>query len=85
MGRFEIVLPDQPVMSLDEWLALGGGRGLTRAKELGPEATIAELERAGLRGRGGAGFPIGTKWKTVRSAAGRLCAWSFWKTAVCRP
>jgi len=71
MGRFEIVLPDEPVTSLDEWLALGGGRGLTRAKELGPEATIAELERAGLRGRGGAGFPIGTKWKTVRSAAGR--------------
>jgi NADH-quinone oxidoreductase subunit F len=71
VGRFEVVLPELGVASLDEWLAVGGGRGLTRAKELGPEATIAELERAGLRGRGGAGFPIGTKWRTVSRAAGR--------------
>jgi len=47
VDRFEIVLPDQPVESLDDWLAAGGGRGLTRARELGPEATIAELQRAG--------------------------------------
>jgi NADH-quinone oxidoreductase subunit F len=71
VGRFELVLRDQPVESLDDWLAAGGGRGLTRARDLGPEATIAELERAGLRGRGGAGFPIAAKWRTVRSAAGR--------------
>jgi NADH-quinone oxidoreductase subunit F len=71
MGRFEIVLPDQPVASLEDWLAAGGGLGLERARELGPDATIAELERAGLRGRGGAGFPIGAKWRTVRRAGGR--------------
>ncbi len=69
--RFEIVLPDEPVESVDQWRAGGGGQGLERARELGPDATIAELERAGLRGRGGAGFPIGTKWKTVRRAGGR--------------
>jgi NADH-quinone oxidoreductase subunit F len=71
MGRFTIVLPDRPVASIDEWLAAGGGAGLARARELGPEATIAELQRSGLRGRGGAGFPIGTKWQTVRRAGGR--------------
>ena len=69
--RFEIVLPDEPVESVAQWRAGGGGQGLERARELGPDATIAELERAGLRGRGGAGFPIGTKWKTVRRAGGR--------------
>jgi NADH-quinone oxidoreductase subunit F len=71
MGRLEIVLPDRPVASIDEWLTSGGGAGLARARELGPDGTIAELERAGLRGRGGAGFPIGTKWRTVRRAGGR--------------
>jgi NADH:ubiquinone oxidoreductase subunit F (NADH-binding) len=35
--------------------------------ELGPDDTIALLTRAGLRGRGGAGFPTGTKWASVRS------------------
>jgi NADH-quinone oxidoreductase subunit F len=71
MGRFQIVLPDARIASLDEWLAAGGGAGLLRAKELGPDATIAELERAGVRGHGGAGFSVGTKWRTVRSASGR--------------
>ncbi|HEY5014075.1 MAG TPA: hypothetical protein VIK61_15430, partial [Acidimicrobiia bacterium] len=71
VGRVEIVLPDRRVESLEEWFAAGGGEGLARAKELGPEETIAELERSGLRGRGGAGFPIATKWRSVRRAAGR--------------
>ena len=52
MGRTEIVLRDEAVASLEQWFAVGGGEGLARAKELGPEATIAELEQAGLRGRG---------------------------------
>ena len=71
VGRVEIVLPERRVESLEEWFAAGGGDGLARAKELGPEGTIAELERAGVRGRGGAGFPIATKWRSVRRAAGR--------------
>jgi NADH-quinone oxidoreductase subunit F len=71
MGRCEIVLPEHPLESLDAWFDAGGGEGLARAKELGPEETIAELERAGLRGRGGAGFPIATKLISVRRAAGR--------------
>ena len=49
VGRIEGVLPDRPVESIERWLAFGGGEGLARARELGPEETIAELERAGVR------------------------------------
>jgi NADH:ubiquinone oxidoreductase subunit F (NADH-binding) len=64
------VLPDAPVTSCKEYEARGGGRGIARAREIGPEATIAELERSGLRGRGGGGFPTGRKWRSVRDAVG---------------
>jgi NADH-quinone oxidoreductase subunit F len=59
------VLDPEPVRTLAAYTAAGGGAGLTAARELGPEATIEALEAAGLRGRGGAGFPTGTKWRTV--------------------
>ena len=59
------VLDPEPVTTLAAYVAAGGGDGLTAARELGPEATIELLEAAGLRGRGGAGFPTGTKWRTV--------------------
>src|SRR5690349_12204668 len=59
------LLPAVPVRTLEEYLALGGGRGVERAVELGPAATIEEVSRSGLRGRGGAGFPTGMKWATV--------------------
>ena len=51
--------------SLDDYLAHGGGRGLARAREIGPAATVDAVLQSGLRGRGGAGFPTGIKWKTV--------------------
>lgn len=66
MGESTVLLPDTPVSSLDEYLDATGGLGLLRARELGPERVIDELGRAGLRGRGGAGFPTAKKWKTVR-------------------
>jgi formate dehydrogenase iron-sulfur subunit len=57
-------------LSLDDHAATGGWKGLERARELGPEAIVDELKASGLRGRGGAGFPAGIKWDTVRLAPG---------------
>lgn len=55
--------------SLEEYVASGGYRGLSRAFKLGPEATIEEVLKSGLRGRGGAGFPTGIKWRITRQQA----------------
>jgi formate dehydrogenase iron-sulfur subunit len=48
--------------------AAGGFRGLARARSIGAEAVLREVENSGLRGRGGAGFPTGMKWRTVARA-----------------
>jgi len=64
------VLPATPYASLDDYVnEAGGGYGLRAARAVAPETVIAELEASGLRGRGGAGFPTGTKWRTIRSFA----------------
>jgi formate dehydrogenase iron-sulfur subunit len=57
-------------LSIEDYRAHGGMKGLARARELGPAATIEEVTQSGLRGRGGAGFPTGIKWKTTADAAG---------------
>jgi NADH-quinone oxidoreductase subunit F len=65
------LLPDEPVTSLDAYLATDvGGLGIQRAQQIGPAETIAELTRAGLRGRGGGGFPTGRKWASVADQRG---------------
>lgn len=61
------VLPAVPFESLSDYIAAGGGAGLRSARAVEPSVVIAELEASGLRGRGGAGFPTGTKWRTVAS------------------
>ncbi len=51
--------------SLDDYRSHGGGKGLQRALTMAPPAIVEEVTNSGLRGRGGAGFPTGIKWKTV--------------------
>ena len=52
-------------LSIDDYRRHGGLRGLDCALRLGPKATIEEILASGLRGRGGAGFPTGVKWRTT--------------------
>ncbi len=52
-------------LSLTDYKAHGGYKGLERALTLGSKAIIEEVVESGLRGRGGAGFPTGIKWRTV--------------------
>jgi NADH-quinone oxidoreductase subunit F len=65
MSLVHRVLPPAPFATLDEYVKAGGGRGLEVARQVEPVALIDEVEAAGLRGRGGAGFPTGVKWRTV--------------------
>jgi len=62
-----MALLDLAPKSFDEYVAAGGGRGLEVALSASPEAIIEEVAKSGLRGRGGAGFPTGEKWRTVRT------------------
>jgi NADH-quinone oxidoreductase subunit F len=59
------VLPAQPFATLDAYVRAGGGQALDAARRLSPDTVIAEVEASGLRGRGGAGFPTGAKWRTI--------------------
>jgi formate dehydrogenase iron-sulfur subunit len=52
-------------LDLGDYLGHGGYRGLRRALEIGPAATVQQVIDSGLRGRGGAAFPTGVKWQTV--------------------
>lgn len=56
-------------LSLDDYKAHGGYLGLAKAVQIGPAATVEEVFQSGLRGRGGAGFPTGIKWRTVAATA----------------
>jgi formate dehydrogenase iron-sulfur subunit len=55
-------------LSLADYEAHGGLAGLRRALELVPADVVQQVLDSGLRGRGGAAFPAGIKWKTVAAA-----------------
>ncbi|HEX5328029.1 MAG TPA: NADH-ubiquinone oxidoreductase-F iron-sulfur binding region domain-containing protein, partial [Acetobacteraceae bacterium] len=65
-GRCGVIDP----LSLDDYRAHGGLQGLARAIEVGPAAIVEMVTASGLRGRGGAGFPTGVKWRTAADASG---------------
>lgn len=56
------------VASLDEYIQEANGfEALTKALKMSPDEIIEEIRRSGLRGRGGAGFPTGIKWRALKS------------------
>jgi NADH-quinone oxidoreductase subunit F len=56
--------------NINHYVANGGYRGLEKALKIPPMKIIKELEKSGLRGRGGAGFPAYRKWELCRKAEG---------------
>ncbi len=57
-------------LSLTDYEAHGGWRGLRAAQAMRPAQIVEAVVASGLRGRGGAAFPAGIKWRTVLGAAG---------------
>jgi len=57
-------------LSIEDYRMNGGLEGLRRALDMTPEQVVQEVVDSGLRGRGGAGFPAGIKWRTVLATAG---------------
>ncbi len=58
--------------SIEDYLAIGGYGALGKALKMTPDAIIGEVKKSLLRGRGGAGFPTGTKWESTRRAHGDI-------------
>lgn len=59
-------------LSTQDYVDHGGLAGLRAALDMAPADVVAEVTESGLRGRGGAGFPAGIKWKTVLDCADEL-------------
>lgn len=57
-------------LSLDDYAATGGWSALKHVKSMASPEIVMEVTHSGLRGRGGAGFPAGIKWRTVLEASG---------------
>ncbi|MBZ0167133.1 MAG: SLBB domain-containing protein, partial [Candidatus Omnitrophica bacterium] len=67
-----VLLPQdlKPINTLAEYRAQGGFEALEKARSMSSPELIELVTKAGLRGRGGAGFPTGIKWDTVNSEEG---------------
>ena len=60
-------------LDVEEYKARNGFRGLARVlKEMTPDQLVTEISESGIRGRGGAGFPTGQKWKLVASGESKV-------------
>ena len=57
--------------SIDEFFAYEGGQAFATALQMTPELVVEVIKASGLRGRGGAGFPAGIKWDSVRRTPGK--------------
>jgi len=69
IGNNRLIDPE----NLNDYLRIGGYSALAKALfEMTPEQVIAEVTKAGLRGRGGGGFSAGFKWETCRKAHGSI-------------
>jgi NADH-quinone oxidoreductase subunit F len=74
-GQQRLVLGNNGLIdptSIEDYFAVGGYAALARALQDKPETIIDTIKKAGLRGRGGGGFPTGTKWETTRKAPGDI-------------
>ena len=67
LSRVGVVDPE----SLGDYQLHGGYKALEKALEIGDEQIIEEVSTSGLRGRGGAAFPTGVKWKAVADQHGK--------------
>jgi NADH-quinone oxidoreductase subunit F len=61
---------------IGHYIGKGGYSALAKALQIGPEEIIREIEKSGLRGRGGAGFPTGQKWRICREPRAGPDTWS---------
>ncbi len=67
LGKMDLIDPT----SLDDYLAAGGYQALQKVfGGMSPEAVIDAVDKSGLRGRGGGGFPTGRKWRLCRQVPG---------------
>jgi NADH-quinone oxidoreductase subunit F len=73
--QFRLLLRSNPLIdpsSIDDYIALGGYESLAKILDEDPADVIETIKKAGLRGRGGGGFPTGKKWEIARNARGDL-------------
>ena len=69
LRKLDLIDPE----SLDDYLAVDGYRTLRKVLfGMAPEEVIDQVERSGLRGRGGGGFPTGRKWRLCREVEGEV-------------
>jgi len=73
--QLRLLLKNNPLIdptSLEDYLAVGGYASLIKTLRLDSTEVIEIIKKAGLRGRGGAGFPTGRKWELARKAKGEV-------------